>query len=306
MKMKVLAILLTTMMLILTGCSSSPFSPDGPTATVNPAFLQDTPMAGPINLDMLKNLEYVVQNGMKLAELVDGKYESGTGAEYISVTMQDLFGIGDLNSDGRQDAAVILAENYGGTGTFVYLVPVFDSGGSLSASSGTFLGDRVMVNSLGIEAGTIKMEIRVHAPNDSLCCPSQEMTQDYRFYSGPGLVMVNATSRTLDNSTREITIESPGQGADVGVQFQLRGKVAIAPFENTLLMNVVDMNNMASMSNPLMVSAAEMGAPGTFDTTVDLSGLSPTPGSRYRIELVENSMADGSILCMDSVEIVYK
>jgi hypothetical protein len=47
-----------------------------------------------------------------------------------------------------------------------------------------------------------------------------------------------------------------------------------------------------------------MGAPGTFDSVIDLSAI--PAGTVIRIELQDLSMADGHMLAMDSVELVVK
>jgi hypothetical protein len=290
------------------GCSPSPGIPaqSSVTPTINPEFLQATLFPGPITLDVLKNSEYPVQNGMKLVQLVDGKYESGSGADYISASMLNMAAFGDLNADGNGDAAVILVENYGGTGQFEYLVPVFFiAGGGASASSGFFLGDRVTVNSMSMQNGVVTLDMLVHSPNDGLCCPSQPMTQSYRFYWGAGLVMVHATSGTAENGFRNISLEAPVGESQVSKQIQIKGNVTIAPFENTLLLRIIDVNNSPIYEGPIMVSAPDMGAPGTFDTIVDISSGLPNPGA-IRIEVSEVSMADGSTLVLDSVDVILK
>jgi len=259
----------------------------------------------PLTLEMLANTEYQAQNGMTLVNLVDGRYETGSGADYLSVSMLDQAAFGDLNSDGTLDAAIILAENYGGTGQFEYLVPVFNSDGHPSPSSGYFLGDRVVVNSIGITNSLINLDILTHAPNDALCCPSQVMTQSFRFYWGPGLVQVHTTSRTPAGGLREIIIESPINSREVSNQVQITGRVSISPFENTLLVRMMDSNNIPAYQGPIQVNSPDMGAPGTFDTMVELSSTPINPGM-IRIEIMEISMADGSILAMDSVDVFLK
>jgi hypothetical protein len=307
--MRFLQLILACVMITIAGvgCSPSPATPTQTTATttLDPSFLQPTPFTGQITLEMLKNGEYQAKNGMTLVKLVDGKFESTSGDEPLSVSMLDQAAFGDLNSDGIQDAAILLVENYGGSGDFLTLVPVFNNGTALSPSSGYLLGDRVKVNAISIQDGQISMDMLVHAPNDGLCCPSQVMTQSFRFYWGPGLVMVNATSGTPAESKREIVIEVPSGGRQVSNQIQVKGFVSIAPFENTLLVRVLDGNNTPLYEGPIMVSAVDMGTPGTFDALIDISNSGASPGL-IRIEVVEVSMADGSTLALDSVDVTLK
>ncbi len=273
---------------------------------VTPSLIPVMSTSVPLTLEMLKNAEYQGQNGMTLVNLVNGIYETGSGTDYLFVSILDQAAFGDLNSDGSLDAAIILAENYGGTGQFEYLVPVFNNDGSPSPSSGYFLGDRVVVNSIGIVNDRITLEMLVHAPNDALCCPSQIMTQSYRFYWGPGLVQVYVTSGTPEGGLREIVIESPANSSEVSNHIQLTGRVSISPFENTLLVRIMDSDNNPIYQGPIQVNTPDMGAPGTFDAQVNLSSSHQVIPGKIRIEILDISMADGSVLAMDSVDVNLK
>jgi len=315
------SMVLLLLVILAIGCSPSPNIPAQPTITpnLNPEFLQATLFPGSITLEILKNLEYPVQNGMQLALLVDGKYESGSGSDYFSVNMLNMAAFGDLDADGNEDAAVILVENNGGTGQFEYLVPVFyiagtQAAGGASANNGFFLGDGVTVNSMRTENGVITLNMLVHSPNDGLCCPGQPMTQSYRFYWGIGLVMVHATSETADDAVREITIDTPAAGTQVSAQIHVKGNVTVAPLENNLLIRVLDVNNTPLYQRPIPVSASDTSAAGSFDIIVDLSSPVVYPGpirieiSEVRIvdgiEVMEVNMIDGSALALDSVDVI--
>ena len=291
------------LVVILAACSLPSSQPGN--VQVTPSLIPVTPTTVPLTLEMLKNTEYQAQNGTTLVNLLDGKYEAGSGVDYLSVSMLDQAAFGDLNSDGTPDAAIILAENYGGSGQFMYLVPVFNSGGFPSPSSGYFLGDRVTVNSIGIANSRITLDMLVHSPNDALCCPSQAMTQSFKFYWGPGLIQVHSTSGTPAGGLREIVIDSPVNSSEVSNQIQITGSVSISPFENTLLVRIMDANNSPFYQGPIQVDTPDMGAPGTFDVLVDLSSFPADPGM-IRIEIMDLSMADGSILAMDSVDVKLK
>lgn len=291
------------LLVLVAGCGQGPGLPAQ--SQVTPSQDSAYTIPAPLTLDLLKNAEYPAQNGTVLAKLVDGKYETGSGTNYLSVSMLEQVAFGDLNSDGSQDAAIILVENYGGTGRFEYLVPVFNNSGSALPSSGLFLGDRVAINSMEIADGRIRLEMLVHGPNDPICCPSQPMTQSFKFYWGPGLIQVHATSSTPSGDVREIVIESPDKESQVSMQIQLTGSVSISPFENTLEVRIVDVNNIQIYQGAIMVSAPDFGAPGNFDVLVDLSGSSISSGM-IRIEILDISMADGSTLAMDSVDVTLK
>ena len=86
-------------------------------------------------------------------QLSDGEYAGEPfvegGASRPTVTLVDMFNSwGDLNGDGIQDAAVILAENSGGSGVFIYLAAVTDQEGKPVNVATQLLGDRVDLKSL--------------------------------------------------------------------------------------------------------------------------------------------------------------
>lgn len=284
---------------LLTGCGHSFKQPDE-----NGIQTSDSTIT-PLTLEMLKNSEYQALNGSKLIQLVDGIYETGSGSDTLTVRMLDKVAFGDLNSDGVQDAAILLVENIGSTGDYYNLVPVFNNDGAPSPSSGYHLGDRVIVNSVKIADQLIKLEMLVQAPNDPLCCPSLPMRKSFKFYWGSGLVEVQVSSGTTAYGLRTIEIDHPVESEIVSNPIRLSGKVSIAPFENTLMVKILDSNEIPVYQGPVMVIAPDIGSPGTFEVDIDLSGSPVLPG-KYRIEILDLSMADGSILAMDSIDIQLK
>ena len=91
---------------------------------------------------------------------------------------------GDLDSDGLEDALVFLSTQTGGTGHFREMAAMLNRGGRPFNISTVSLGDRVVIESASITAGIITLDMRVHGPNDGLCCPSQLETWRFRLGSG--------------------------------------------------------------------------------------------------------------------------
>jgi heat shock protein HslJ len=141
------------------------------------------PEQGPgLTEDTLKNAEY---GGIyeEAVQLIDGRYEGEPfvegGASRPTVTFIDPYAFGDLDGDGVEDAAVLLAENSGGSGTFIYLAAVLNRNGNPQNTATQLLGDRVQVNSLSIEDGEIIVDVITHGPDDPMCCPTQQVVQTY-------------------------------------------------------------------------------------------------------------------------------
>ena len=91
---------------------------------------------------------------------------------------------------------------------------------------------------------------------------------------------------------------------EVFTSVPMKGKVAIAPFENNLVCRIMDLSGIELSAGPITVSAPDLGAPGTFDAIIPLGSV--LSGSIIRIEVQDLSAADGSLLAMDSVELVVK
>ncbi len=99
--------------------------------------------------------------------------------ESYTTRIQDPIFYGDVNADGLEDALVILNTQNGGSGHSIELAVVLNQNGSAYNISTISLGDRVVVESGKVENGMIILNMRVHGPNDGLCCPSQFVTWNF-------------------------------------------------------------------------------------------------------------------------------
>lgn len=211
--------------------------------------------------------------------------------------MLDTYALGDLNGDGLDDAAIILAENDGGTGLFESVIAVFNEGASPVQASESLLGDRVQVDSMNISSNVIHLGLHVQGPNDPMCCPSLVQNRSYWVISGK-LWLMRVTS-TIGGSEHSITINSPANWADVTSPFTVTGSMPISPFENTLAYRIYLPDETKVNEYSLLVNSAGMGTPGTFSHDVNLSMAGIT--GPVIIQFVEVSMADGSTIALGSV-----
>jgi len=164
-----------------------PTSTPMPQPTATPTPVPPTPTLTPVpplTLELLQNTTYpseLEESGT--ITLTDGHYEGEPfvegGASRPTVTLVEPIAFGDLDDDGVEDAAVILAANAGGSGTFISLEAVRNEGGEPVHLATCSLGDRVRIESLAIEGGQIVLEMITHGPDDPLCCPTQRVVQTY-------------------------------------------------------------------------------------------------------------------------------
>jgi hypothetical protein len=267
-----------------------------------------TPLATPTVLPVLsetilKNQTYVLPQSGKTVTLVDGKFQSGSGADSITAVLLPQMAFGDLNGDGIEDAAVLIGENMGGSGVFVSLIVFLNQNGQPVQGASVLVDDRPKVNSLAIRNGEIIVEATIHGANDVMALPTLSVVENYQLLPG-GLTLARFVSKTPGGAERAIIIKDPLSGSDVNASVQVRGSMPIGPLENNLRLRVYDLDGNVLLEGPFGVSAPDMGAPATFDNLVDISSVSP--GTKVRLELAELSMKDGSILSLDSVILTRK
>jgi heat shock protein HslJ/LysM repeat protein len=128
--------------------------------------------------------------------LTNGTYEGEPfvegGASRPTVTfIPDPVAYGDVPGDDQNDAAVLLAENSGGSGTFVYLAVVVNQDGQPVNVATILLGDRAQVQSMKIENKQIAVNLIQHGPDDPMCCPSQQVIKTFAL-QGDQLVEVSS------------------------------------------------------------------------------------------------------------------
>jgi hypothetical protein len=130
------------------------------------------------------------------------------------------------------------------------------------------------------------------------------MTRHYQLVAPKQLDMTDYTTFTPAGEPRTITIESPENGTQVYRSVQVKGRVAVAPFENNLAYRIYDMGGVELASGSVHVSASELGGPGTFSSVISLGNI--LSGALIRFEIQDINVADGSLFAMDSVELVVK
>lgn len=283
---------------------ATPQPPLGVTATPQLA----TPIPSPtdatsaLTFEQVANMQVHAPNADRTVTLAEGQYQSGTDSaspDYLSVNLTDLYAQGDLDADGADDLAVLLAENTGGTGTFVSLIVFLNRDGLPVQTAGVLIDDRPIANSLTFAEGQVIFDGVIHGFEDPACCPAFPVIQTYRLF-GERLTLTHLTSRTPGGQERIITIESPQDDARVSGSVRLTGNVTIAPFENNLAYYIFDAQTGEELAQgPGMVNAPELGGPGTFDVEIPLDAI--PAGSLIRIELHDQNMADGSLFALASV-----
>ena len=282
------------------------------TATVTPASSTPQPSTPApetpgISADKVRNSEYQLgfPDQPRTVQLTDGKFQEGAagGTDYVSVTVTDFIALGDLNGDGENEAAALVAEDYGGSGTFVFLAVYQYVNDQAQFLTSIFLDDRPKINMLAIADGAIFVDAIIHRQDDPMCCPSLATTRHY-VLNGNNLILTDYSTLSPTGEPHTITIEAPVNGSQVSGIVQLMGNISIAPFENNLAYHIYDLGGVELSAGPITVVSDSPGAPGTFEKAADLGNI--LTNTTIRITVEDKSAAHGSLIAMDSVFLQVK
>jgi hypothetical protein len=145
-------------------------------------------LAPPLTLKDLQSFTFALGETSSVeggkVPLLDGKWTDREGGS--SFTLLPLHAIGDLDGDGSADAAAILVESSGGTGSFYYLFAIMNRDGKpVQAGEPEWLGDRTDVQRLTIDdKGIIAIRMLTHKDSDASCCPTLRIDDRYRVKAG--------------------------------------------------------------------------------------------------------------------------
>jgi hypothetical protein len=187
------------LVLFLIGCSSIAQDKASPTPTPAPASeepaLPATATTAPDYVTLLRNAEYQLggTDAVRMVQLTDGVYQQGQpgDSDYAFARMTDLTARGDLNGDGRNEYAALIGENYGGSGTFVFLALFDEVNGEPVFRASQIVDDRPQLNALSIASGEIYLDAVIHGGEDPFCCPTRRTVRHYRLMQD-GLLELSA------------------------------------------------------------------------------------------------------------------
>jgi hypothetical protein len=132
--------------ILLAACSSA--SMDAPSAAENhgPSRAATDPL----------DATYIIEGAP--IRLVAGRAEQQAAPGSATMVTTAVFGSpvpGDLDGDGRDDAALVLVHQPGGSGTFYYVAAALAADGAYRGTNAVLLGDRIAPQPLAIRDGVI-------------------------------------------------------------------------------------------------------------------------------------------------------
>ncbi|MCB9100706.1 MAG: META domain-containing protein [Anaerolineales bacterium] len=155
-----------------------------------------------LTVDQLANATYSGIYDDQAVTLTEGNYEGEpfTADSPIRPTVNfnpNEVAFGDLNSDGVDDAVVLLSENSGGTGTFIYLAAVINQDGQPTNVATTQLpGNDPQLKSMTLDGGQIILDVVTQGPDDAECCATAKQRWTYALQ---------------DNALTQVSVEDLGK-----------------------------------------------------------------------------------------------
>ena len=98
--------------------------------------------------------------------------------------LDDLRLSGDLDGDGQNELLLLLWDDPGGSGTFVYLNVIRTDGQGNPQGLFTLVGDRVQVMDARIDNGTLLLELIQPGEQEPACCGSQKLLRRWKLEGG--------------------------------------------------------------------------------------------------------------------------
>ncbi|UCG04766.1 MAG: hypothetical protein JSV83_12625 [Desulfobacterales bacterium] len=115
------------------------------------------------------NATYLIEK--QAVPLVNGRAEFQAAPGSAIKVSTEVFGkptYGDLNHDGRDDAALFLVHDPGGSGTFYYVAAAIATNDSYRGTNAVLLGDRIFPRTIHIRNGVIVVEFDDRNPDQPM------------------------------------------------------------------------------------------------------------------------------------------
>lgn len=128
--------------------------------------------------------------GKESITLVNGVFEKQAAPGSATVNKTQVWEqpvIGDLNADGKEDAAVGLINSPGGSGTFYYIAAAIKDAGTknFKGTNAVLLGDRIQLSKISIENNIITVAYKTRKPNEPMtAAPSVEVSKKFKVENG--------------------------------------------------------------------------------------------------------------------------
>ncbi len=99
----------------------------------------------------------------------------------MGIFLHEPIAFGDIDGDGKKDAAVVLRTWAGSTGVFRDVALMRNVHGTPKPLATITFGDRDVVNAIDIHNNIISIDATVHQGQDGGCCPSLRVRRNFQW-----------------------------------------------------------------------------------------------------------------------------
>lgn len=206
-------------------------------------------------------------------QLVNGLSETEAGSDSAAKIITRFFGneaIGDLNGDGEQDAAFIVTQTSGGSGTFFYVVAALRTTDGYLATDAALLGDRIAPQTTAIENGMLVVNYADRKPDESFAVsPSVAVTKYFKIVNS-NLVEENILAQITGRQWKWVktqmndgSLTTPAKSAAFTITFNQDGTFSGTTDCNNFFGNFEISENKLSL---LQIGATKMACQGSQET----------------------------------------
>lgn len=159
----------------LTGLISWAGCAPGGTGDRAPAAVPEPGSGGPVARTSPLDATFTIEG--KRLSMTGGRHEEPAAPGSAAMAVIQVLGkpaYGDLDGDGKEDAALVLAWSGGGSGTFYYAAAAIFRDGAYVGTNGVRLGDRIIPRSLEIRGGVIAVGYLDRRPGQPMAAAPTE------------------------------------------------------------------------------------------------------------------------------------
>ena len=163
--------------------------------------------AEPLPLRGAKDTTYTIDGQeISLVGSVLEKESAPGSAAKIRISIFGDLTLGDVNGDGQNDAALILTQDGGGSGTFYYLAVAYSTSTGIVGTNALLLGDRIAPETLEIRDGLVIVNYATRKSDEPMtAAPSVGVSLYAHFYDG---VLIDVTKEvTKERSVKKTIVE---------------------------------------------------------------------------------------------------
>jgi len=186
------------------------------------------------------NASYLIEG--ETVELIGGRSEKEISPESAAKIMTMAWGgpvPGDLNKDGSEDAALIITQNTGGSGTFYYIAASLNKGKAWGTNA-IFLGDRILPVNIYIQDQKITVMYKQRKEEEPMTVlPSVDVTREFKLDPEGKLKEINPLEQACLDSGGTINQALCCESTEDFPNLCLMGPCGCSP-ENSHLVKICD------------------------------------------------------------------